>query len=194
MCSRYYFDDEAADELEKIVRQVDETVREERFGKDIHPTDLAPVIIEGPAGLTLTSQRWGYPGIQNKGVIFNAKAESVLYKKMFSCGICNNRAAIPAAWFYEWNKNREKITFFRKGGKVLYLAGFYDRFDDGNRFVILTTAANDSMIRTHDRMPVTLEPDQLEEWIKNDNQTESILRQVPIMLDKRAEYEQQTLF
>lgn len=194
MCGRYYVDDETADELEKIVWQVDDRIRGERIGKDIHPADLAPVIIGGPAGLTLTNQRWGYPGIQNKGVIFNARAESVLYKKMFSRGICNNRAAIPVTWFYEWNKNREKVTFFRKDRKVLFLAGFYDRFDDGNRFVILTTEANDSMSRTHDRMPIILEPDQLEDWIMNDDRTESILGQVPVMLDKRAEYEQQTLF
>lgn len=194
MCGRYYVDRETTDELEQAVCLVDKEIREERFGKEICPTDLSPVIIESPAGLTLTGQRWGYPGIQNKGVIFNARAESVLDKKMFYRGIRNNRAVIPVACFYEWNKNKEKITFFRKDGKMLYLAGFYDHFEVGDRFVILTTAANDSMIRTHDRMPLILEPDQLEDWIRNDNRTESILKQVPVMLDKSAEYEQQTLF
>lgn len=194
MCGRYYVNHEAADELVQAVCQADKGIFREWCGEEIHPADIAPVIIGSSDGFILAGQRWGYPGVQNKGVIFNARAESVLYKKMFYRGIRKNRAVIPAAWFYEWNKNKEKITFFRKDGKMLYLAGFYECFDGGDRFVVLTTAANDSMIRTHDRMPLILEPDQLEDWIRNDNLTESILQQVPVMLGKRAEYEQQTLF
>lgn len=194
MCGRYYVNRETAEELGKAAYEADMGILQEWPGKEIHPTDIAPVIIEGSVGLRLAGQRWGYPEMQNKSVIFNARAESVLDKKMFSYGIRNNRAVIPIAWFYEWNKNKEKITFFRKDEKMLYLAGFYDRFEDGNRFVILTTAANDSMVQTHDRMPLILEPDQLDDWIRNDDLTESILKQVPVRLHRRAEYEQQTLF
>lgn len=60
---------------------------------------------------------------------------------------------IPAAGFYEWSRQKEKNTFYRKDGKPLYLAGFYDRFDKEDRFVILTTVANASMRPVHDRMP-----------------------------------------
>jgi putative SOS response-associated peptidase YedK len=50
---------------------------------------------------------------------------------------------------------------------VLYLAGFYKRFDDAFRFVILTTEANDSVAAFHDRMPVILEKDYLAVWTAN---------------------------
>lgn len=194
MCGRYYVDDITLEEIEKVVREVDQKIRQEHFNADIHPTDLAPVIINGKSGMKLNGQYWGYPGIQNKGTIFNARAESVLEKRMFHNGIYKSRAIIPAKHFYEWNSHKEKNTFSRPDNKVLYLAGFYDKFNGTDRFVILTTSANESMIQTHDRMPLVLEDYQLEDWIYNDKKTRELLHQVPTLLDRITEYEQQTLF
>lgn len=194
MCGRYYIGKSLTYRMEEIVGEADCRIEEEQFNRDVYPTDLVPVIVAGQQGLKLTCQRWGYPGYQGKGVVFNARAESVMEKKMFHNGIRYNRAVIPAGGFYEWNQNKEKITFLRKDSPVIYLAGFYSRFEDGERFVILTTAANESMVKTHDRMPLILEEDQLEGWIRNNGMTAEILRQIPVMLDKQADYEQQTLF
>lgn len=194
MCGRYYIERSLAYRIEKIIRETDCRIGEEAFDRDIYPTDLVPVIVAGRQGLKLTCQRWGYPGYQGNGVVFNARAESVMEKKMFYNGIRCNRAVIPTSGFYEWNQNKEKITFLRKDSPVMYLAGFYSRFEDGERFVILTTAANESIVKTHDRMPLILEEDQLEGWIRNNEMTAAILRQIPVMLDKEADYKQQTLF
>ena len=194
MCGRYYIGKSLTYRIEEIVGEADCRIEEEQFNRDVYPTDLVPVIVAGQQGLKLTCQRWGYPGYQGKGVVFNARAESVMEKKMFHNGIRYNRAVIPAGGFYEWNQNKEKITFLRKDSPVIYLAGFYSRFEDGERFVILTTAANESMVKTHDRMPLILKEDQLEGWIRNNGMTAEILRQIPVMLDKQADYEQQTLF
>lgn len=194
MCGRYYVSEDMLDEMEEIVLEVDRKIRDEKFGKDIYPTNPAPVITGGSNGLKMTVQHWGYPGFQGKGVIFNARAESVFTKKMFASGIRQQRAVIPANSFYEWNQSKEKNIFFRKDSKVMYLAGFYDNFIGDNKFVIVTTAANDSMIKTHDRMPLVLEKEQLDKWIYDDSATEMILRQIPAMLDKQTDYEQQTLF
>ncbi|PWJ47965.1 SOS response-associated peptidase [Faecalicatena contorta] len=194
MCGRYYIGKSLTYRMEEIVGEADCRIEEEQFNRDVYPTDLVPVIVAGQQGLKLTCQRWGYPGYQGKGVVFNARAESVMEKKMFHNGIRYNRAVIPAGGFYEWNQNKEKITFLRKDSPVIYLAGFYSRFEDGERFVILTTAANESMVKTHDRMPLILEEDQLEGWIRNNGMTAEILRQIPVMLGKEVDYEQQTLF
>lgn len=194
MCSRYYVDKDALDEIEKLVHEEDQKIKQEHFGVDIHPADFAPVLVRGNLGMRLTGQCWGYPGIQNKGIIFNARAESVKEKKIFHNGICINRVVIPAKHFYEWNSRKEKNTFTRPDGKILYLAGFYDKFNGEDRFVILTTPANESILQIHDRMPLVLENDRLEEWIYNDARAEEFLHQVPILLSRTAEYEQQTLF
>lgn len=44
---------------------------------------------------------------------------------------------------------------------ILYIVGFCDWFENERRFVILITAANESMRKVHDRMPLILEKEQL---------------------------------
>lgn len=194
MCGVYLLDDAVLVSIEGLIREIDERLQGRRFGKDIHPTETAPVIVGSDGGLKLTCQRWGYPGFQKSGVIFNARAEGVQEKKLFAEGIRRHRAAIPAKQFYEWNVRKEKNTFFRGDGQPLFLAGFFDMIENEARFVILTTQANDSMRSVHDRMPLVLEADQLEEWVCEDSSTDRILKQVPVLLERRADYEQMMLF
>lgn len=61
---------------------------------------------------------------------------------------------------------------------------------DGAHFVILTTQANDSMKMTHDRMPLILEKDEVESWLRDADQTRKFLEKHPGELRKQAEYEQ----
>ena len=73
------------------------------------------------------------------------------------------------------------------------MAGFYDLTDGGERFVIITTRANASMIKVHDRMPLILEKSQIKDWLSDDLVVKDLLRQTPVLLDRETEYEQQTL-
>ena len=57
----------------------------------------------------------------------------------------------------------------------------------------MTTAANEPMIKVHDRMPLILEKEQIEVWFDNEKMR-TILRQTPARLKRHAEYEQQSLF
>ena len=100
---------------------------------------------------------------------------------------------IPASGFYEWNQLKEKNSFTRPDATPLYIAGFCDWFENERRFVILTTAANDSMIKVHDRMPLIIEKEQLEDWFDNEKMR-TILHQTSARLKRHAEYEQQSLF
>ena len=50
----------------------------------------------------------------------------------------------------------------------MFLAGCYNLYEDGHRFVILTTAANPSMEPVHDRMPLILEPGEVKRWLLDD--------------------------
>ncbi len=193
MCGRYYVDDDILDEIENIVQDVERKVHKQQYGEDIHPMDLAPIIVFNGKNLSLTEKRWGYPGIQKNGIIFNARAESVQEKSLFAKGISRQRSVIPATLFYEWNRNKEKNTFRRLDDKILLFAGFHDILGNEERFVILTTAANSSMIPVHNRMPLILEENQLHEWLQEDSSTDRILRQAPVELRRSCEYEQQTL-
>lgn len=192
MCGRYYVDDEMAREISELVNQIDDRLKQERLGRDIHPSEAAPVIKREGKELLTAWQRWGLPGFQKSSLIFNARSETVLEKKMFREGIRHRRVVVPCTWFYEWNRNKEKITFLREDGGVMLLAGFYNPYEDGDHFVILTTDANESMKSTHPRMPLILEKGEPERWIYEDKAVEEMLEKRSIGLKKWAEYEQQT--
>ena len=72
---------------------------------------------------------------------------------------------------YSNNKRRRKhkYLFNRPGEHTLYMAGIASNFRDLHgveytAFVILTTAANESVSPIHDRMPVILSSDEVDLW------------------------------
>ncbi len=201
MCGRYYVDNETAREIEKLIRQVDEKLRQDSMAavkmiteKDIYPTQLAPVLAGKGSSLYCGWQRWGFPGFQGKPVIFNARCESAMEKPLFRDSIRHNRMVIPATWFYEWNHRKEKNTFYRKDTPILFMAGCCRQYEDGAHFVILTTEANASMEPVHDRMPLILEEKEITPWILDDGKAIDILHRTPCLLERRSDYEQLTLF
>lgn len=192
MCGRYYVDDETAQAIEKLVRELGGKIRDIPRG-DIHPTQQAPVMMARNQEISVELCPWGFHNFHNKGVIFNARSETALEKRMFKGSVQKRRCIIPATAFYEWNKAKEKFTFRRTDGELLYLAGFYNQYVGENHFVILTTEPNESVEGVHDRMPLVLEKEQIEDWLFDDETTEFILHQIPVQLQRSAEYEQQTL-
>ena len=106
------------------------------------------------------------------------------------------RLVIPAAGFYEWNRKKEKVSFTSaiKEQPILYMAGFYNNYGNEDRFVILTTGANGSMADVHERMPLLLKHQALEEWLRDDRRLEEFLHSEPHGLKREMEDEQQTLF
>lgn len=139
--------------------------------------------------------QWGFPRFQGKGLLINARVEAILDKKTFRDSVLHRRCVIPAHHFYEWCKNKEKYTFQSpKQDATLFMAGYYQIYNGQNRFVILTTQANASVAPVHERMPLLLERQELEDWIMEDAAVEIILAKKPIPLNRTAEYEQLKLF
>ena len=102
MCGRYYVDDETAREIERIIHIADEKVKRisgaelQLQAKDIHPTDMAPILMPSGNRLCCSLQKWGFPGFEGKQVIFNARSESAMEKKMFQESVERRRIVIPA--------------------------------------------------------------------------------------------------
>ena len=191
MCGRYYVDDETAQEIERLVRQVDEKLQAKRG--DIHPTENAMVMKANQDVLSADYMKWGFPNFTGKGVIINAKSETVKEKRMFADYVDSKRCIIPARGFYEWNKQKEKVTFKAPDDKILYMAGIWKHYEEGSRFVILTTSANESVINVHDRMPLILDENEVEDWIMDSKSVDYMIRKVPRRLTQLREYEQGTL-
>ena len=194
MCGRYYVDDETAREIEKLVRSVDRKLKLEK-ARDIHPLDQGMVICQQEGLLHMEEIKWGFPSPQGKGLLINARAESAMEKRTFRDSIQKRRCVIPARGFYEWNPAKEKYRYeSQKEGRILYMAGCIQDFQGENRFVILTTNANDSVIKVHDRMPLILKEQEVQEWIYDDSRVESFLQMSPPLLQYRTDYNQISMF
>ncbi len=195
MCDVFYINQDSIAAVRKMVNNVDPRIPQMDLGRDIHPTDAAPVIVGNGIGMRLACQRWGYTQFNITGVKYKAKVESAVQNiSLFSDSSFFRRVVIPTNHFYEWNVLDEKNVFSRMDGDTLYLAGFIAIKKDENCFVILTTHANRSVVMVHDRMPLVLEKCQVEDWIFNDRSIDKILQQVPVMLERQDEFEQLSLF
>lgn len=188
MCGRYCVDEKLSADLAWLGCRTDRNLVY-RTG-DIYPSETASVIVGGRPELCICSMSWGLPSYQRKQRIINVRAETVLEKRGFSDGVRRRRCVIPARHFYEWDKSRNKITFLPESGEVIYMAGFYQMYEDGARFVILTTKANGSMSPVHDRMPLILEKEEITEWLGEDASVERFLGKIPQKLSRRSDYEQ----
>ena len=208
MCGRFYVDEGTAREIERVIRGVDLRMQKMRTG-DIYPSQSAGILTchsqqknplsagsaaKNSPALELNEMHWGFPQYQKKGLLINARAETALERKTFRESVLHRRCVIPARHFYEWDSDKNKVTFFREGRPVLFMAGFYNRFQDEERFIILTTQANASVSPVHNRMPLVLENGELEDWIYDDKFTEYALHKTPTELWREQEYEQQSLF
>ena len=161
---------------------------------DIRPSERALILLDENHEIMAETMVWGFPQYTGKGLLINARAETAAEKTMFRNSLLQRRCAIPASWFYEWNPRKEKVTFKREDHAAMYMAGIYQRYEDGNHFVILTTDANASMRPVHDRMPVILGKEELEAWMEDEGYMRYVLKRVPVELWREQEYEQRSLF
>lgn len=212
MCGRYYMDDGAAAEIEELLEEMNRELSGGNGGSlvgglggsrsgtaitagDICPSDPAAVLTKASSGIAADIKRWGFPSWDGKGLVINARAETVLEKQMFRESVRCRRCVVPASGFYEWNRQKEKFTFFLPGERMMFLAGIYRRFqeEEEDRYTILTTQANASMKPIHPRMPLILRQEDAKRWLEDGDAVERILELEPEELKREAGYEQMRL-
>lgn len=196
MCGRYQFSTEKFKELRQIVQDArrhseqPDKVKMPIVG-DVTPASVAPVLVAGGDKVVARFQQWGLPGWHG-GLIINARAETVCDKPMFRRSMAGRRCVIPAAGYYEWDAARHKY-FFQLPDKPLYMAGIYDNVDGEDRFVILTTAPNDTVRDIHDRMPLILTHEQVRPWLTDPQAALELLVSAPPPLERENEDGQMSL-
>ena len=65
----------------------------------------------GAGELRLKKMVWGFPAQEGKGLVINARCETVLEKKLFSESVRTRRCLIPASGFYEWSQRKDPYFF-----------------------------------------------------------------------------------
>ena len=128
----------------------------------------------------LRSATWGLvnqwePSRREGTKYINARAESLDERRTYRDAFKVTRCVIPADGFIEWSSDgarRRPFWFHRPDGEVFAFAGLYveSRLPSDavpvTTFTIVTTTANATVGRIHDRMPVILANDEaIEEWL-----------------------------
>ena len=169
MCGRYLFyaDPELA-EIRRIIEQIEAKGKSFASGEN-HPSQMAPAVFYDAGHWDADAFQWGFPQYQRSGVLINARSETVLEKPTFRDSFLHRRCVLPAAGFYEWDSQKHRYLFTQAQTPLLYLAGIYRPLAGANRFVILTTAANDAMRPIHDRMPVTIAHERIMDWCRDED-------------------------
>ena len=174
MCGRFRFDnDTLIPGMERLITLLELKYPDERLPiGERFPGDPSAVLINGDGKARISKMVWGFPA---KQLVINARAESAAERPMFRRSLMQKRCAVPVTGFYEWNEDKAKFFFRPKAKELLYLAGLYEDYEDGPRFVILTRDAAGSVKNVHDRMPVIIPQNMLLAWLGDVNKKDDIL-------------------
>ncbi len=166
MCGRYCFSDDAPDEKMAALFGVMERKYPGAYKTgEILPGDAAPAVIARQEKIVPVPAVFGFPGFDGGRLLINARSETAAQKKSFADSLRERRVILPATGFYEWDAAKTKYLFTVDASAVFYLCGLYRLIEGRYRFVILTRAANESMIETHNRMPVIVGERGVRPWL-----------------------------
>jgi putative SOS response-associated peptidase YedK len=160
---------------------------------NIAPTDTVRLVLErepkvpvaGAAPVRrLEAARWGLvppwaKDTRGGATAFNARSETASSKPMFSKALSARRAIVPATGYYEWKTvHGAKTPFFihPAGSELFAFAALFDWWrnpaeaeDSPERWLlsttVLTRSATGSLADIHDRMPVFLPRDRIDDWL-----------------------------
>ena len=194
MCCRYWADE--TPETWAIVQEMERSPLTPRWEKiagvksygEIRPTDVAPVIAPDRNGnRAVFPMRWGFGSLsQSAGrtVLMNARTETASSKPTFREAWERHRCIVPASGYFEWEHIRGENGKTRTGDKYLirpknavmtWLCGLY-RIEEGLPvFVILTREPGEDTRFIHDRMPLILPEECIDDWISPDRDPGDLL-------------------
>lgn len=178
MCGRYTLTTPDLEALARVVQaEISPQLRAEyRPRYNIAPTQPTTIVCEEPEeGRRLELGVWGLhlAGGRPGGQI-NVRAESAATAPSSREVFARGRCGVLADGFYEWSgpkEHRRPHWFHTPNGRLIVFAGIYTDVRDEQtgevkrHFAILTTGANHTVGRHHDRMPAIVPRGQLGRWL-----------------------------
>lgn len=187
---------------------------------NVAPTDRVPIVLdsipksaaEGDEPVRrLEAARWGLVPSWAKDVsvgvtAFNARIESAAAKSHFATAVKKRRAIVPATGYYEWKTvDGVKTPHFihLPEGELLVFAGLYEWWrnpaaaeDSPDKWLlstsVLTREATGELAGIHDRMPVFLSPELIDEWLDPHTEgSEELLQEVSaggVEMERRVQF------
>ena len=194
MCTHFYLQYQSQ-ELKDIMQEaldsklanrlIHERAKPVKTYGEIRPTDVVPVIAPNSRGTrAVFPMQWGFHLPKSDKPLVNARCETAATKPTFKDAWQSRRCIVPASYYFEWQhlrssdgkvKTGDKFAIQPAGCTMTWLCGLY-RIEDGYPvFVILTKEPTVKLCRIHDRMPLMIPEDRIDEWINPYSKPEEVL-------------------
>lgn len=184
MCGRYYFDI-YEEELREIIEGFQKDLSEDFKTGEVFPSEKSLIMVRQGDKTRPIVAKWGFEKLNHKGLIINARAETLSEKPMFQKLVKYNRCIVPASGFFEWDKSADGTRnkyYFEKPNSILYMAGLFGTYHpkaeqlslfDNNieqvSYVIITRNANEYMEGIHNRMPLIFTGEEMKKWLRGES-------------------------
>ncbi|MGV3660808.1 MAG: SOS response-associated peptidase [Prosthecobacter sp.] len=189
MCGRYGYSKRALSQIaQKMGLPIDAAMQFllEKYRKQNHaPTMPGPVVRTADTGPAVEMLRWGFVGQRRADggpapLHINARCETVSRLPVFRDSWAHRRCLVIADWFYEWDQQprpKQPWRFVLEDEEPMVMAGFWKPTTLPNgqsvdAYAVVTTEANATVGRIHDRMPVLLHERDWRTWLDPDTPPE----------------------
>jgi len=150
---------------------------------NVGPTRDVPAVLERGKGdeevrREVRMLRWGLVPFWAKdpsggSKMINARVETAPTKPAFRDAFARRRCIVAASGFYEWERtdNGKQPWFIHPSdGSILSFAGLYERWKDAEgkllmSCAVITTSAPDDVGHIHDRAPMVVPSEALDDWL-----------------------------
>ncbi len=147
---------------------------------NLAPTQRTALILKDDDQVAVRHLRWGLAPhwLKDLGAaasMTNARIETVDTKPAYRAAFKVRRCVIPMRGYYEWKKTPTgKQPYFHKlrGGGDLFAAGLWEprhplmEPDEAGSCTMITTVAEGAAATLHDRMPVFIPPNLVDEYLR----------------------------
>jgi putative SOS response-associated peptidase YedK len=180
MCTRYVLTD-PADAIRNLFR-VTGPMPNWPPNYNVAPTHIMPVVRPNKERTEreVAMMEWGMvPWFSKDGArqwnTFNARSETVRTSATYKGPFLKQRCIVPATGYIEFSgpKGAKVAHYFtRIDGQPIALAGLWERWTSKDKserketFTVVTTDPNGFAAEIHDRMPMVLEMDDVETWLR----------------------------
>lgn len=165
MCGRYLFRQEVDEEIEQLLKDLPHKERQDLSLKEVYPSQKTLILDENQSYKVM---RWGYEKWDTKGLVINARSETIQDSNFFKEDLKYRRCIIKAKGFYEWNTDKEKHLVYPKNNDYFYMAGCYTQ-ENTPRFVIITIQSSGDFRNLHNRIPLMIPHQYIKTYLKDGN-------------------------
>ena len=155
---------------------------EDNDNYNAHPTQKLPIIKSYTNGRALEISEWGIIPNWAKDKkkfkpLINARVETLVEKITFKKLIQTSRCLVIADGYYEWKQEGgTKIPYYftREDNEMMFFAGIYEK----NQFCIITKEAGSNVKDIHNREPLIINKNQLNNFLNVKKDGKEILNSV----------------